>query len=147
MRVQETRIFFKREAVLWRLFTGEDLAYKTGKNQITLAGIKLNPRIGTSPEERSDPQECEADLTLWGDFEAAASTDSLNESIDYCQVLLLLRQTAGTGEYNLVETLAYRIVRAVLQAFPVSRVRIKLRKRPASLVNQIDFVEVEVEEP
>jgi len=33
-----------------------------------------------------------------------------------------------------------------LQNFPVNRVSIKVRKRPASLLDQIDFVEVEVED-
>jgi 7,8-dihydroneopterin aldolase/epimerase/oxygenase len=123
------------------------LAYKTSQDQITLSGVKLYPRIGTSAEEKSKTQECFADLTLWGDFEAAAATDALEKSIDYCQVLVTMQQTAGAGEYNLLETLAYRIVRAVLQAFPVTRVRVKLQKRPAILIGQIEFIEVEVEEP
>ncbi len=119
---------------------------KTRENRITLAGVKIYPRIGTTPEERSVPQECQADLILWGDFEAAASTDSLDKSIDYCQVLSAVQQTAGALEYNLLETLAYKIVRNVLQCFPISRARIKLRKRPEILAEKIDFVEVEIEE-
>lgn len=122
------------------------MGHKTWQDQITLACVKLYPRIGTSSEERSAAQECEADLTLWGDFEAAAATDSLDKSVDYSEVLLTVQKTAAAREYSLLETLAYRIVRAVLQGFPVSRVRIKLRKRPASLLDQIGFVEVEVEE-
>jgi len=119
---------------------------KTREDQITLVGIKLNPHIGTTPEERVNSQECQADLTIWGDFEGAASLDSLDGSIDYCQVLATVQQTASSREYNLLETLAYGIVRVVLQGFPISRARIKLRKRPASLRGEIDFVEVEVEE-
>jgi len=122
------------------------VAYKTSQDQITLSGVKLYPRVGTGLEERSEPQECLADLTLWGDFEAAASTDALEKSIDYCAVLSTMQKTVAEGEFHLVETLAYRIVRSVLRSFPVSRVRIKLRKRPAILVDQIEFVEVEVEE-
>jgi dihydroneopterin aldolase len=83
---------------------------------------------------------------LWGDFEAAAATDSLDKSVDYCRVLSTMQKTAIACEYVLLETLAYKIVRAVLQGFVVSRVRIKLRKRPVSLRDQIGFVEVEVEE-
>jgi len=111
-----------------------------------LAGVKLYPRIGMTPEERSAPQECQADLILWGDFEAAAAADSLDKSVDYCKVLSTVQQTAGAREYNLLETLAYGIVRNVLQGFPVHRARVRLRKRPASLLGDIDFVEVEVEE-
>ncbi len=116
------------------------------QDRITLAGIKLFPHIGTSPEERASPQECLADLILWGDFEAAASTDSLEESVDYTRVLATAQQTATSQEFQLVETLAYKIVRRVLQQFPVTRVCIKLRKRPAVLANDLDFVEIEVEE-
>jgi len=123
------------------------LGYKNWQDQITLAGIRIYPRIGTNAEERSAAQECQADLTLWGDFEAAAATDALDKGIDYCQVLLTVQETANAREYNLLETLAYRIIRAVLQGFPVSRVKVKLRKRPASLMDQIAFVEVEVQEP
>lgn len=119
---------------------------KTREDKITLAGIKLNPHIGTTPEERMHPQECQADLTLWGDFEGAAAMDSLDSSIDYCQVLATVQQTALSHEYNLLETLAYETVRRVLQDFPISRARIKLRKRPQVLRSEIDFVEVEVEE-
>lgn len=119
---------------------------KTREDRITLVGIKIHPRIGTTPEERANPQECRVDLTVWGDFGGAAALDSLDGSIDYCQVLATVKQTAGSQEYNLMETLAYGIVRKVLQDFPVSGARVKLRKRPASLQGEIDFIEVEVED-
>ena len=122
------------------------MAHKTWQDQITLGGVKLYPRIGTTPEERSIPQECVADITLWGDFEAAAATDDLNKSIDYCQVLSKAQEIASIREYNLLETLAYKIVRAVIQGFPVSRVKIRLQKRPAVLLDQVEHVEVVIEE-
>jgi 7,8-dihydroneopterin aldolase/epimerase/oxygenase len=108
--------------------------------------VKLHPRIGVALEERSNPQECEADLTIWGDFEAAATTDSIDKSIDYCRVLEEMHNIAGERDYVLIETLVYRIARSILEKFPINRVKISLRKRPASLHNQIDFVEIEVEE-
>ncbi len=122
------------------------LTRKSRDDRITLAGVKLHPHIGVTPEERSDPQECDADLTIWGDFEAAAATDSIDKSVDYCRVLDEVRAVVCAQEYVLVETLAYRIARTLLQKFPVNRVNVKLRKRPAVLRNQVEFVEVEVEE-
>jgi 7,8-dihydroneopterin aldolase/epimerase/oxygenase len=119
---------------------------RTSEDRMTIAGIKLYPRIGVTAEERSVPQECQADLTLWDNFEAAAAADALDQSIDYCQILSAVQKVAEVHEYILLETLAYRIVRSVLQSFPVDRVRIKLRKRPSSLLKDLDFVEVEVEE-
>lgn len=115
-------------------------------DRIMLAGIKLHSRLGTTPEEREQPQECDADLVFWGDFQAAAFTDSLEKSVDYSQVISFVQRIAGDREYNLVETLACRIVRETLQKFSLDRVSVKVRKRPASLAGQISFVEVEVED-
>lgn len=120
-------------------------ANKTSKNRMTLAGVRINPRIGVTPEERAAPQECRADLTLWGGFEAAASADRLDKSIDYCSVLAAVQRTACDRDYHLLEALAYEIVRDVLKNFPISRANVKLRKRPSSLMGKLDFVEVEVE--
>jgi dihydroneopterin aldolase len=119
---------------------------KTCEDRIKLAGVKIYPRIGITHEERNDPQECQADLKLWGNLEAAAGSDDLNQSIDYCQVLSAVKQAAVACEYNLLETLAYRIVRTVLHDFPVNRVRIKLRKHPSILLKDLEFVEVTIEE-
>jgi len=111
--------------------------------RITLAGIKLRPRIGVTPGERRQPQICEADVSLWGDFDAAAHTDSLDKAVDYSRVLSAVTGVAHAREYNLIEALAHAIARRVLQDFPVRRVRVRLRKTPASLAAALDFVETQ----
>ena len=122
------------------------MAFKSRVDRVTVAGIQLHPHIGVNPEERRLPQPCLADVTLWGNFEAAASTDCLDEALDYSKVVNLVLETAHSREYNLIETLAHQIALRVLQSFPADRVSAKVRKRPASLTDRIDFVEVEVEE-
>jgi dihydroneopterin aldolase len=132
-----------RPAFFW---SSNFMVRKTRDDSITLSRIKIRTRIGTTAEERQAPQECEADLTVWANCEAAAATDSLDRSVDYCRILENVRQIAAEREYNLIETLAYAIVRSTLQKFGISRARIRLRKRPAGLLGHIDHVEVEVEE-
>lgn len=122
------------------------MSRKKRDDRIKLAGIKIRPRIGVTAEERSIAQQCEVDLTVEDNFEGAASQDSLDNSIDYSKILSVVQTTAQQGEFALLETLAYKIVRTVLQEFPVKRVRVKIRKRPASLADKIDYVEVDVEE-
>lgn len=119
---------------------------KKRDDRIKLAGIKICPKIGVSAEERSIAQKCEVDVTVEDNFEGAASQDSLDNSIDYSKILSVVRTTAHRGEFVLLETLAYRIVRTVLREFPVKRVRVKIRKRPESLMDKIDYVEVDIEE-
>ncbi len=117
---------------------------RSREDRITLTGIKLRPRIGVTPGERRLPQPCEADLTIWGDFEAAATTDSLEKAIDYSRILALVIDTAHAREYNLIESLAHRIAREILQAFPARRVGVRVRKRPAALMEKIEHIEVEM---
>jgi dihydroneopterin aldolase len=117
------------------------------EDRITLAGIKIRPRIGVTPGERRLPQPCQADIIIFGDFEAAASTDSLDRAINYSQVLSTVLEATNAREYNLLETLAYSLGRAILQSFPARRVVVKVRKRPMTLVEKLDFIEVEVEQP
>ena len=110
-----------------------------------MTGVKLFPQIGVLPEERSSSQECWADLTLWGNFVAAAETDSLDQSIDYCQVLATMQASAGARDFRLLETLAYEILKDILQHYPILRARIKLRKKPEILKKHLDFIEFEME--
>lgn len=114
-------------------------------DRIVLAGIRLRPRLGVTPGERRTPQFCTADLTVWGDFEAAAATDELGAALDYSRILAKVVEVAHEREYNLLETLAYRLGRTVLEAFPAHRINVRVRKQPAALVDQLDHVEVEVE--
>jgi 7,8-dihydroneopterin aldolase/epimerase/oxygenase len=123
------------------------MANSVREDRITLAGIKIRPRIGVTPGERRLPQPCQADIIIFGDFEAAASTDSLDRAINYSQVLSTVLETTNAREYNLLETLAYSLGRAILQSFPARRVVVKVRKRPMTLVEKLDFIEVEVEQP
>jgi 7,8-dihydroneopterin aldolase/epimerase/oxygenase len=114
-------------------------------DRITLSGVKIYPRIGVTVEERVSPQECHLDLRISGDFKAAAETDSLDQSIDYCQILAAIQETVSGREYQLLETLAYAIIKKVQKNFPVMQTRVRIRKRPAILVGQLDYVEVEIE--
>ena len=107
----------------------------------------MQPRLGVTPGERRFPQVCTADITLWADLEAAASTDELTETSDYTRILARTLEIAHSREYNLLETLAYRIAKGILEGFPADRVNVKVRKHPALLMETVDHVEVEVEQP
>jgi len=120
---------------------------RSREDRITVSGVRLRPRIGVTPGERRMPQPCQADVEVWGDFEAAASTDSLDKAVNYSRIVERVIETAHAREFNLLETLGYTIAREVLRAFPAQRVRVRVRKRPESLIEKLDFVEVEVQEP
>jgi dihydroneopterin aldolase len=83
---------------------------------------------------------------LWGDFEVAATTDSLSNAIDYTKVVATALKVAHSEEFNLIETLAGQLAKAMLTEYPAARVKVRVRKRPVSLTSKLDYVEVEMEE-
>ena len=119
---------------------------KTSQDKLTLVGVRLQPRLGVTPGERRFPQACTADVAIWGDFGAAAATDDLKAAWDYSRLLEKVLAAAHAGEYNLLEALAYRLARTVLENFPAARVNVKVRKQPAAMIDKLDHVEVEVDQ-
>jgi dihydroneopterin aldolase len=122
------------------------MAAKSPQDRLALVRIRLQPRIGVTPGERQIPQTCTADIIVWGDFAAAAATDALPAALDYKAILARVVEVAHMREYNLVETLAYKLARGILEAFPVQRVNVKVRKQPPGLADKLDYVEVEVDQ-
>jgi len=114
------------------------------EDRLTLFGIRISPRVGTTHEERSTPQTCLADIVIHGSFAKAAAEDSLDQSIDYCQILAKVQETAAERENVLLETLTYAIRQSVLETFHVADVEVKVRKRPKILRDQLDFVEISI---
>ncbi len=120
---------------------------KSKNDRLALVGVKLRPRIGVTPGERRLPQLCSADITVWGSFDAAAATDDLTVALDYTRILAKTIEVAHGREFNLVETLAYELARTVLESFPVEHVNVKVRKQPAQLAGELDYIEVETDQP
>jgi 7,8-dihydroneopterin aldolase/epimerase/oxygenase len=116
-------------------------------DRITLSGIKIHPRIGVTPGERRLPQPCLADVDLYGDFAPAAESDMLDRTVNYSSVLRMVQDVAQAREYNLIESLAYSIGRRILLEFQAIRVNVRVRKRPMSLVEKLDCIEIEISCP
>jgi dihydroneopterin aldolase len=127
-------------------FGENDLNQKHRNDKVLLSGIRIRPHLGVDASERNVPQNCEVDVAVWGDCAAAASADDLSKTLDYARLLAKVLEIADSREFTLLEALAYSITKGILHAFPVTRVLVKVRKRPAVLAGKLDFVQVEVEE-
>ncbi len=95
-------------------------------DQIIIRGLRLTCRIGVPEEERAESQELRAHLTM--DVGAFPAADRIEGTVDYKAVADRVRELAGLGERQLIETLAQDIASLVLKEFPVSEVRVELEK-------------------
>ncbi len=95
---------------------------------IKLAGLKVSCTIGVSPEEREEEQELAIDLALESDFSKCVATDAIEDTINYDEVIDLLRQIALSKPFHLLETFANETLNAIFESFPVSWIKIVVQK-------------------
>ena len=113
-------------------------------DRLSLLGMRYEARHGVDPREKVEPQPFEVDLVLHADLAAAAERDDLEATVDYAA----LRDQVGaivTGpSFDLIEALAWAILRAVLAATDpsvVGAVEVRVRK-PRALGGDLDGPEV-----
>jgi dihydroneopterin aldolase len=110
---------------------------------IRLKDITIFGFYGVSPAEREVGQKIQIDLDLHADLGAACRSDSLHDTINYEAVYSTVMEVVGGEEhYRLLEALGEEICSAVIAAFPVSRVEIRLRKLNLPFPNNLSHVEV-----
>ena len=100
--------------------------------------------IGVTKEERSTPQDVLIDIDLAVDLTSAGRSDSIHDTIDYRQVWAAMNDCAAE-EFHLVEALATRIGRVLLERFVlVQTVEVRVTKPRALKTRGVDHAGVRV---
>ena len=99
------------------------------QSSITLNAIRLYGYHGVSSEEQQVGSWFEIDVAITADVATSAlEHDDLSGTIDYSEALRIVKQEFATTS-RLLENLAYRVSRALLEAFPTAQqVGITVRK-------------------
>jgi dihydroneopterin aldolase len=98
---------------------------------IFLSGLTTECIIGIWDWERRVKQKIVVDLEMGADIRRAASTDSIDDTLDYKRVAKRLLAFVAESEFQLVETLTERIAQIVVTEFGVPWVRVRLNKQGA----------------
>ena len=109
-------------------------------DQIIIRGLELVTRIGVPAEERAEAQTLRAHLTLT--VAPFPKEDRIEGTVDYKVLADRVRELAGCGERQLIETLAQEIAAFVLGEFPVETIRVELEK---FILPETDWVGVIIE--
>jgi dihydroneopterin aldolase len=95
---------------------------------IYLNDLEIETIIGVFDWERQIKQKVRLDLEMAADIRHAATTDSIDDTINYKSVAKRLIQFVAESEFQLVETLAERVAEIIIQEFNIPWVRVKLNK-------------------
>ena len=95
---------------------------------IVIEQLEFRGRCGVMPEERARPQPLAVDLELDCRLEAAGLSDDIGRTIDYAKVAQRVVDIGTGQESQLLETLAERLLAALFDEFPISHIKLWLRK-------------------
>lgn len=102
-------------------------------DRIELRGMAFQGRHGARAREREHAQEFKVDLEVECDIDQPAESDDLAEAIDYTKLREIVREVVEGPHVNLIETLAAKIARRVLEERGVTSVSVRVAKRPQSM--------------
>jgi 7,8-dihydroneopterin aldolase/epimerase/oxygenase len=109
---------------------------------VELAGLEIPGRHGVEDWERETEQPFLYDLELELPEPAA---DRLEETVDYREVVELVRTVSKSRQFQLLESMAAAIADALLERFPLERARVRVRKPQVRLGVAIEHTAAIVE--
>jgi dihydroneopterin aldolase len=111
---------------------------------IDVRGLELRGFHGVLEEEQREGQRFVFDVTLAA-HDAGVRSDHLADTVDYTAVVARIREISDGRRFNLIEALAAAIADDLLQRFPVSRVRVRVRKPEVKLGAPAEYTAATVE--
>lgn len=97
---------------------------------VELRGVEILGRHGAEPEERELPQPFLYDVRL---ALPEPERDELTATVDYREVVALIRELSDGTSFHLLESLAGALAEALLQRFPAELVEVRVRKPQVQL--------------
>ncbi len=95
---------------------------------ILLEAIQVPAALGVTTAERRMRRPVLLDVEVARDLRAAGRSDRIGHTIHYKRIYEVVEDVAANQEHKLVEALAERIARAVLEKFDVAAVTVTVRK-------------------
>jgi dihydroneopterin aldolase len=110
---------------------------------ILIRDLRVEALIGIHKRERHVAQTVSIDLDIGLPGTAVFRSDKVADTIDYEQVALRIRALAGSGHFRLVETLAERIARLLIDDLGAPWVKVSVAK--IGILANAKFVGVTIE--
>ncbi|MCC6473068.1 MAG: dihydroneopterin aldolase [Burkholderiales bacterium] len=95
---------------------------------IFIRELRLSAWVGVHRHERAAPQTIELNIELEVPGQALFTTGRVSDTIDYAAVTARVKSMLAEERFGLVETLADRVARLIVQEFKTPRVRVRITK-------------------
>ncbi len=115
----------------------------TATERLWIRGLRLFGYHGVREEERQQGQTFWVDAQI--ELERPNRQDELESTVSYVEIIKLMQRINQTKSFQLLESFAAALAEGIVEGFSqVRRARVRVRKRPADLAEQLDWVAAEV---
>ena len=97
-------------------------------DHVSIRDLRVAAVIGVHAWEREVEQTLSFSVDMAADVRKAAATDELADALDYSAVAAAIGAVVREGKFRLIETAAERVAGRLLADFPVSSLRLEVRK-------------------
>lgn len=114
-------------------------------DRILMHGLCFFGHHGVFEEERRLGQRFVVDVEMEVDAFPAARDDDVGKTVDYGAVYADVKRIVEGPPNRLIEAVAERVARCVLEKYAVRSVLVRVKKLQIPLGDALDFVAVEIE--
>ncbi len=100
-------------------------------DKIIIRDLLLRGIIGINPDERVKQQDILINMVIWADIRQAATSDAIEDAVDYKSITKRVIQHVEESSDFLVERLVTDLARMVITEFGVERVMVRVEKPTA----------------
>ena len=112
-------------------------------DKIIIRDLLLRGIIGINPDERVKLQDILINMVIWADIRQAASSDAIEDAVDYKSITKRVIQHVEASSDFLVEKLVTDLARIVITEFGVERVMVRVEKPGALRFAESVGIEIE----
>jgi len=110
---------------------------------IRLANMIFYGYHGVAAAEKETGRRFEVDCEIETDITKAAESDDLKHAVNYVDIYKIIEVYLEKHRYNLMETLAEKLLSEIKKQKGVNKVNLRVRKKIPPVPGNIDYVEVE----
>ncbi len=111
---------------------------------IELRGLRVLGLCGLLPEEQNRAQPLEVDIDIEADLAPAGVSDAVQDTIDYSAICAIAERIISAERFDLLETLAQRLVEAVMADERAVAVTVAVRKLRPPVPHHLDTCGVRI---
>ncbi|MGC4961499.1 dihydroneopterin aldolase [Gordonia sp. DT101] len=111
-------------------------------DRIELRGLVVRGNHGVFEQERRDGQEFILDITLWLDLAVAATTDDLDDTVDYGALAQKAHDIVAGEPRNLIEAVGGEVAESIMDDERIAACEVTVHKPSAPIPLQFGDVAV-----